>query len=123
MTARTPIEEIQDAVSEYLAEQPEEAGHELEQELMNLWYDLDTSRENAINGIWSMDCESKVRRIVRLTRLSTNPSDYGDVPMSLIVNGWYEALNEAAGFPTPLTDEQRAEVADLYEKHIGRYRR
>jgi hypothetical protein len=119
---RGPLEEIKKAVAEYIAE-PDEPGHELEQELENLWYDLSTARRNALNGVWSMACEGAVRRIVRLTRLTGKPTDWGNIQMELIMNRWYETLNEAAGYPTPLTDEEHAYVARLYEEHIGRYQK
>lgn len=101
-----PIEEIKADVADALLE-PDDV---LESELRSLWFDLNEARNHAINGVWSMQCDSLVYRIARLTNFIGKPTDWSRIQFPLLLNGWYEAINEAAGFPTPLSDEDRALV-------------
>jgi hypothetical protein len=98
------------AIADALEQGPDDTDDPIADELAMLWDDLDRAQHYALNGRWSMDCDSKVYRIIRLTKHTGKPTPWDQVQVSLLLNGWYEAINAGAGFPTPLTDEQRAEA-------------
>lgn len=79
------------------------------------WANLQSARRSALNGVWSMECDSAVHRIVGLTRL-TEPVSWRDVPVDLILDGVYEQIHAAIGTPTPLTDADRARAREVLER-------
>lgn len=78
------------------------------------WSDLQAARRLAINGRWSINCEHIVSRIAGLTRL-VGPIDWGEVPVDLILDGWYERIHAAVGTPTPLTASDHARAREVLE--------
>lgn len=79
------------------------------------WSDLRDARRSVIGGQWSINCEHVVSRIAGLTRL-VGPLDWGEVPVGLIVDGWYERIHEAVGTPTPLAAEDRARAREVLNR-------
>lgn len=82
------------------------------------WNDLLEAQQRAINGKWSIECEWIVQRIAGLARL-IGPTDWGHVPVALLLNGWYERIHEAAGCPTPLTPEDRARAQAVQDRRLS----
>jgi len=72
--------------------------------LILAWSELQQARRSALDGRWSIACESRLEAIVGLTGL-VGPLPWEEVPLNLILDGLYERIHEAAGTPTPLTDE------------------
>lgn len=88
----------------------------LDFELANLWDDLNDARQRAINGVWSIQCDHIVGRIARLTLHTRRPTEWGDIQVDLLLDGTYEALHEAIGMPTPLSDEDRARAREVLDR-------
>lgn len=63
----------------------------LKSEQTYLWDDLDKAIRHAVNGAWSIECESTVGRLAGLLRF-TGPLDPGDVPWRMLAGGVYEAV-------------------------------
>lgn len=85
----------------------------VDDELVALWDDLDVARGCAINGRWSMACDSLTYRIMRLTLHTKRPTPWGHIQVDLLLDGTYEAIHEAIGMPTPLTPTARAQAAEV----------
>jgi hypothetical protein len=83
--------------------------------LRSAWVDLREARDSAIGGTWSMKCDWAVQSIIGLTRL-VGPVGWGEVPVSLILDGVYERIHERAGTPTPLTDEDRGRAQAVLDR-------
>lgn len=79
------------------------------------WSDLQAARLRALNGRWSIECESGVGRIVGLTRLA-GPVPWQEIQVDLILDGIYERIHEAIGTPTPLSDEDRQRAREVLER-------
>lgn len=75
------------------------------------WDELQTARGEALNGRWSMRCDSAVERIIGITKL-VGPIPWEEIQVDLILDGIYERIHEAIGTPTPLSadDRQRAQA-------------
>ena len=69
-------------------------------ELQCLWSDLFDAQQRAANGDWSIDCDDKAQRIRDATSL-VGPVRWQDIGMSLIVNGWFVAMNTRIGIDNP----------------------
>jgi hypothetical protein len=80
------------------------------------WDDLLKARRDAINGAWSIQCDSVVHRIAWLTKHTEKPTPWGDIQVDLLLDGTYEAIHEAIGFPTPLSDEDRARAREVLDR-------
>ena len=91
----------------------------LEDVLEGYWSTLEDQLRNAINGAWSLGCATTVYRIARLTRLVGRPLPWDRVPISLLLNGWYERIHEALGKPSPLTPEQRLEAERIRARQLS----
>lgn len=79
------------------------------------WSDLQSARREALNGCWSMLCDSQVYRIIGLTRL-VGPCPWENVDVDLILDGIYERIHEAIGTPMPLSDEDRRRVQAVKDR-------
>lgn len=87
-------------------------------ELECLWDEFDDARQKAINGVWSIGCESKLFRIVVLTRFLGRATDWGSVPYRVLLDGTYTRVHEAMGIePQPFDVE---EVRQAWENYLGR---
>lgn len=111
---RDPLEVI-DAAARELHEEYATPDSALRWLLTLAWDELSKARRSAINGHWSMQCESVVGKIAGLTRL-VGPQEWGSVQVDLILNGWYERINAAAGHPTPLTDDDRRRAQEVLDR-------
>jgi hypothetical protein len=67
-------------------------------ELADLWHDLDFAISLAIRGGWSMQCDNITTRIVQLSRLA-GATPWGQIPMTLLLDGTYTGILNAAGIP------------------------
>ena len=110
---RTSTEEARREAAEALTEGVVDEGGVLAYLQADLWDQLIEARRSSMSGVWSIRCGGLVHRLVWLTKHTGKPTPWGDVPMDLLVDGTYEAIHEAIGMPTPLSDEQRAEVRRL----------
>ncbi len=79
------------------------------------WGELQEARRQALNGRWSMNCDSLVDRIVGLTSL-VGPEPWESVQVDLILDGLYEAIHEAGGYPTPLSDDDRRRAQEVLDR-------
>jgi hypothetical protein len=61
-----------------------------------LWNDLDQAIGMAVNGEWSMHCDTLAWRIVGFAKL-VGATPWGDVPMTLVRSGVYERVLSDAG--------------------------
>jgi hypothetical protein len=83
--------------------------------LVLAWGDLQSTRERALNGRWSIACDDQVCRIIGLTRL-VGPLSWECVAVDLILDGIYERIHEAIGTPTPLSDDDRQRARAVIER-------
>ena len=84
-------------------------------ELVNLWSDLDEARRRALNGIWSMQCSNVAYRIVMLSRV-VGACPWGEVGVTVLLDGLYERLHQEAGVEYgPIDWERVREVAAYIE--------
>lgn len=97
----------------------EEEGGVLAYLQSNLWDQLIDARRSSRSGVWSIACDGIVHRVAWLTKLTQKPTGWGDVPVELVLDGTFEAIHEAIGMPTPLTDEDRARAKKHYDEHIS----
>lgn len=73
----------------------------LRDELSYLWTDLNTARQQAINGQWSMHCDWIVERIKTITSL-VGPTPWQDMEIKLIEDGVYQRVHEELGVDAPV---------------------
>lgn len=111
---RDPLEDI-DAAARQVHEEYATPDSALRWLLSLAWGQLLEAKRGAINGRWSIQCENVVDRIAGLTRL-VGPQEWESVPVDLILNGWYERVNAAAGHPTPLTDDDRRRAQEVLDR-------
>jgi hypothetical protein len=71
----------------------------LEDELAELWADLNNAQQDAINGAWSIGCERIASRIEVVTHALGKPISWKNVDYRILMNGLYELLNERIGYP------------------------
>jgi hypothetical protein len=99
-----------------VADAAEEPGTSWQQvvaeEVDALWADLGDAYSAALNGMWSMQCDGLVTRIVRLTRLG-HVTPGGGTTFALLLNGIYAGILTTAGiaFDPPDMDEMAALAA------------
>ena len=103
------------AVAEALEDAPADLAAAVRAELEHLWSDLDHERSYAYNGVWSVGCDGRVTRIVALSRLA-GATRWGAIPVSLLQDGTYQGILNAAGIPFEPPD--MAQVARTAE-HIA----
>ena len=106
---RTVVESAQQATQQAMSLRDEDyeyasAEKALAWLLKLAWSDLALARSRAMNGMWSIECDGYVERIVGLTELA-GPTRWERVAVGLIVDGTYEAIHAAAGYPTPLSED------------------
>lgn len=119
--ALSSTEEARREAAGALTEGVEDEGGVLAYLQADLWDQLIEARRSSMSGVWSIRCGGIVHRLVWLTKHTQKPTPWGNVPMDLLIDGTYEAIHEAIGMPTPLTDEQRAEVVRLVDERDRRH--
>lgn len=82
------------------------------------WSDLQTARHTAINGRWSIACDSHVNRIIGLTSL-VGPISWEEIQVDLILDGIYEQIHGAIGTPTPLTNDEHLQAQWIKDRRLG----
>jgi hypothetical protein len=96
-----------------VADAAEEPGTSWQQvvadEVDALWADPGGAYRSALNGMWSMQCDGLVTRIVRLTRLG-HVTPAGATSFALVLNGVYAGILATAGiaFDPPDLEEMAA---------------
>lgn len=75
-------------------------------ELAFLWGDLNDARMYAINGQWSMRCDSLVERIKHLTPL-VGPTPWDEIQIPLLELGIYQRIHAELDIDVP---EMRADL-------------
>lgn len=87
----------------------------IREELVCLWSDLDQARRSAAVPLdpsderrgWSICMLNVADRIGDLTRL-VGPSNWEEVSVDLLLEGWWDVVHERAGIPAPWFDRARA---------------
>jgi hypothetical protein len=116
---RTVIESVDEAVAQTSEDDEFATPDSALRWLLNLaWSDLQKARGQALDGRWSMECDSQVSRIVGLTKL-VGPLSWENVSVDLILDGVYERIHAAIGTPTPLSVEDRERVRQVLERRRG----
>lgn len=95
--------------------EPTELVEACREELECLWHDLDKARRDAINGAWSVDCESKQERIKRLTLL-VGATSWESVPITLLELGLYQRIHGEIGIDAPVDMDRVAETRRRIEE-------
>ncbi|GFE20000.1 hypothetical protein [Streptomyces nigrescens] len=89
------------------------------EQLVLLWGDLERARCSAINGKWSMMCDSLVERIKSLTPL-VGPTPWEEIQIPLLELGIYQQVHAELGIPVDVDMER---VAKTRESIDGRRER
>lgn len=76
----------------------------IRQEQEILWSQLDNAIRSAIDGVWSMECDSTTDRIVEAANL-VGPTHRDSAPWTLLAGGVYEAVLSASGIPVVMPDD------------------
>lgn len=87
-------------------------------ELQCLWEDLEQAQRYAMDRVWSIACEDIAQRIVDATSL-VGPVSWRNIGMTLIVNGWFERMNNRIGINNPdlPTSADLKETVNLMERY------
>jgi hypothetical protein len=80
----------------------------VQEELVQLWGDLDYACRTARNGSWSVLCDNLAERIVTLSRL-VGPTPWGQVSLETVQSGVYERVYREAGIKVPPVDRVQVE--------------
>jgi len=109
---------LENSVREAMSE-PWDLEGVLRNELIQLWDDLDTARRNAINGVWSIQCDNIVYRITLLTHNGGGVVEWGEVSVDLLIDGTYQRVYDAMNpwLETPQVDMDR--VYETYKAIYG----
>jgi hypothetical protein len=82
----------------------------VQEELADLWADLDAAVREALNGSWSIGCQNIADRIMRLTPL-VGPTPWGQVQVPLLLSGTYQRLTSAMGCRVEVSMDEVHRVA------------
>ena len=104
------------AVAMALEDAPADLAAAARDELQYLWNSLNDARRSAINGVWSMDCDLLVVRIVTLSRLA-GATHWGHIQVNLLLDGTYQGILERAGIEFEPPD--MTQVAQLAARNRG----
>lgn len=88
----------------------------INQELVNLWYDLIREERLSLapraSGKWSMKMEGVGERLREATGL-VGPVDWRSIPTLKILDGWFARMNKILGIEADLpTEEQLTELRE-----------
>lgn len=86
----------------------------LKNELRFLWFDLANDINFAANGTWSIACETRVQRILWVSKV-VGMLDWGSIQLPLLTGGVYNAVREKAGLE-PVDFRTAADWEHDYEK-------
>jgi hypothetical protein len=87
------------------------------EELDHLWNDLNSARQFAINGVWSIACEGTEARIKALTPL-VGPTPWECVQIPLLELGIYQRIHAELGVEAPVDMEHVARTrASIDARH------
>ncbi len=98
---------------------PADAAEAARVELVHLWHDLHVARQNARNGVWSMQCDNLAYRIVMLSRVA-GATPWGEVGVDVLLDGLYERLHRDAGIEYPPIDWDGMRRAAAYIENGAR---
>ncbi len=82
------------------------------EELVCLWHDLYAARNEAINGTWSVRCDSLVDRIKELTKL-IGPTRWEQIQIQLLEEGIYQRVHSELGIDVPEVHPDMGVVAAM----------
>lgn len=85
-------------------------------ELVALWSDLENAERDALNGIWSMQCDWITERIVTLSRL-VGATPWDEIQIPLLQSGLYEGILRSAGIA--FTPPDMAEVNRIAAEQVA----
>lgn len=88
-------------------------------ELDSLWDDLAKARDTAIRGKWSMQCDSLVERIKKLTAL-VSPTPWRSVDLELVEDGIFQRVHSELGVHTPVDTEAVARARAMINEERDR---
>lgn len=90
----------------------------LREQLVHAWTDFDEARRLALvkhldpgneRSGWSIKMLQLADRIADMSRL-VGPSDWEQIPVDLLLDGWWAAVHRRAGLVAPAFDRARAEA-------------
>ena len=82
------------------------------EELACLWGDLDEARRSAINGSWSVRCDSLEERIKDLARV-VGPTPWERIQIPLLELGIYQRIHADLGIDAPEVQPDMDVVAEM----------
>jgi hypothetical protein len=82
------------------------------EELACLWGDLETARQSAINGTWSIQCDNLTERIKDLTAV-IGPTPWDEIQIPLLELGIYQRIHAELGTDSPKVQPDMEKVAEL----------
>lgn len=91
-------------------------------ELYFLWRDLDNAIQTAIDGKWSMRCDSLAERITRVTKL-VGPTPWEEVLLPLLEQGVYQRIHAEIGVDAPVDMARVAKARASIDARSNRIRR
>lgn len=95
----------------------------LRDELASLWGDLERAVREALNGVWSIQCDGLAARIQTITEL-VGPTSPEQISYGLLLEGvdTYERLHAEIGvhIDRDELDRCRAAAEDYYAKQVTR---
>ncbi len=110
-----PLADVSDDPDDY----PTDPVAAIRVELAHLWHDLSEARRSALNGVWSMQCDNLVYRIVMLSRVAS-ATPWGEVGVDVLLDGLYERLHREAGIEYPPIDWDGMRRAAAYIENGAR---
>jgi hypothetical protein len=82
------------------------------EELACLWGDLETARQSAINGTWSIRCDGLTERIKDLTKV-IGPTPWDEIQINLLELGIYQRIHAELGIDVPQVQPDMRKIAEL----------
>ncbi|MEU8623294.1 hypothetical protein [Streptomyces sp. NPDC048669] len=89
------------------------------EELGYLWGDLNTARQNAIRGQWSIQCDGIEDRIKALTAL-VGPTPWDEIQISLLESGIYQRIHAELGIEVAPDMERVTQVRENSSSRVRR---
>lgn len=89
------------------------------EELSYLWGDLNTARESAIRGQWSIRCDGIEERIKTLTAL-VGPTPWDEIQIPLLEDGIYQRIHAELGIEAAPDMGRVAQVRESIDSRLGK---